>query len=75
MLGIWLGLKLTKNKETVIVREVPAPQSYEFWHALKTLGVKTRLVIYPGEGHFMAKPEHQRDVARRMVEWFNEHLK
>lgn len=23
--GIWLGLKLTKNKETVIIKEVPVP--------------------------------------------------
>jgi DNA-binding CsgD family transcriptional regulator len=28
VLGILLGLKLTKNKETVIVREVPAPQFF-----------------------------------------------
>jgi DNA-binding CsgD family transcriptional regulator len=28
VLGIWLGLKLTKNKETIIVREVPAPQFF-----------------------------------------------
>ena len=30
VLGIWLGLKLTKTKETVVVREVvlPAPQSF-----------------------------------------------
>ena len=27
--------------------EVPTPQGYEFWHALKTLGVPTQLVIYP----------------------------
>jgi DNA-binding CsgD family transcriptional regulator len=28
VLGIWVGLKLTKNKETVIVREVPALQVF-----------------------------------------------
>jgi len=30
VLGIWLGLKLTKTKETVVVREVllPAPQAF-----------------------------------------------
>ena len=28
VLGIWLGLKLTRNKETIIVREVPAPQFF-----------------------------------------------
>ena len=30
--------------------ECPAPQSYEFWHALKTRGVKTEFVIYPMRG-------------------------
>jgi len=54
--------------------ECPAPQSYEFWHALKTLGVKTRLVIYPGEGHHFHKPEDQKDVLARAVDWFRENL-
>lgn len=55
--------------------ECPAPQSLEFWHALKTFRVKTRLVIYPGEGHGFNKPHDQRDVLRRRLEWFNEFLK
>jgi dipeptidyl aminopeptidase/acylaminoacyl peptidase len=50
--------------------EVPAPQAYEFWHALKTLGVETQLVIYPDEGHRFVKPEDDRDRLRRIVEWF-----
>jgi dipeptidyl aminopeptidase/acylaminoacyl peptidase len=54
--------------------EVPTPQAYEFWHALKALGVPTELVIYPDEGHFVAKPEHQRDIERRMVAWFDRWL-
>jgi DNA-binding CsgD family transcriptional regulator len=29
-LGIWLGLKLTKNKEKVIVRELPVPNAQPF---------------------------------------------
>ncbi|HVO64527.1 MAG TPA: S9 family peptidase, partial [Terriglobales bacterium] len=32
--------------------ECPPPQSREFWHALKTLGVPTELVIYANEGHY-----------------------
>ena len=36
--------------------ECPAPQSFEFWHALKTLGVPTELVVYPGEGHMFVQP-------------------
>ncbi len=50
--------------------ECPAPQSFEFWHALKAEGVKTQLVIYPNEGHRFVDPDHQHDVLRRMLEWF-----
>ena len=55
--------------------ECPAPQSFEFWHALKTVGVETQLVVYPDEGHMFKKPEHKRDLAQRMVRWFDDHLK
>ena len=42
-LGIWLGLKLTKNKETVIVREVPAPQFFTLNETrLRELGITRR---------------------------------
>jgi dipeptidyl aminopeptidase/acylaminoacyl peptidase len=55
--------------------ECPAPQSYEFWHALKTEGVKTQFVVYPDEGHSVRQPEHQRDLLDRTVRWFTENLK
>jgi dipeptidyl aminopeptidase/acylaminoacyl peptidase len=55
--------------------EVPAPQSWEFWHALKTLGVETKLVVYEHEGHAFAKPAHQRDLIARTVAWFDAHLR
>jgi dipeptidyl aminopeptidase/acylaminoacyl peptidase len=55
--------------------EVPAPQSYEFWHALKTLGVETQFVIYEHEGHVFANPKHQRDVVERTLAWFDAHMK
>ncbi len=55
--------------------EVPTPQGYEFWHALKTLGVPTQLVIYADEGHAISKREHQRDIQRRVVAWFEKYLK
>jgi dipeptidyl aminopeptidase/acylaminoacyl peptidase len=54
--------------------EVPTPQGYEFWHALKTLRVPTELVIYENEGHAIGKPEHQRDIQRRLVGWFDKYL-
>ena len=55
--------------------ECPAPQSREFWYALKTLGVPTQLVIYPGEGHVFNQPEHQQDVMERVLAWFDHYLK
>ena len=55
--------------------ECPAPQSYEFWHALKTLGVENQFVVYEHEGHVFAKPEHRREVVERTVKWFDAHLK
>jgi dipeptidyl aminopeptidase/acylaminoacyl peptidase len=54
--------------------ECPTPQSYEFWHALKTLGVETELVVYEHEGHMFVKPAHVRDVIERMGSWFDTHL-
>jgi dipeptidyl aminopeptidase/acylaminoacyl peptidase len=54
--------------------ECPAPQSYEFWHALKTRGVRTQLVVYAGEGHAIRKPEHVQDLLERTIAWFNDNL-
>jgi dipeptidyl aminopeptidase/acylaminoacyl peptidase len=54
--------------------EVPAPQAYEFWHALKTLGIETQLVIYPGVGHHLDPPS-DRDRIRRVLDWFAAHLR
>jgi dipeptidyl aminopeptidase/acylaminoacyl peptidase len=55
--------------------EVPEPQSREFWHALKTLGVETQFVVYEGEGHAIRQPAHQRDIMDRLVGWFDHYLK
>jgi DNA-binding CsgD family transcriptional regulator len=45
VLGIWLGLKLTKTKETIVVREVllPAPHSFTLDEVkLRELGITRR---------------------------------
>ncbi len=54
--------------------ECPAPQSYEFWHALRDEHVPTQLVVYPNEGHGFTDPAHRRDVMYRAVEWFEKYL-
>jgi dipeptidyl aminopeptidase/acylaminoacyl peptidase len=72
-------IKNVKTPTLVIVGdsdgECPTPQSYEFWHALKTLGVETQLVVYEHEGHMFVNPAHQRDRIRRTVAWFDSHLR
>jgi dipeptidyl aminopeptidase/acylaminoacyl peptidase len=55
--------------------ECPAPQSYEFWRALKRLGIPSQLVVYPNEGHMIAQPAHRRDIARRTVAWLNKYIR
>ena len=72
-------IKQVKTPTLIVVGErdgeCPAPQSYEFWHALKDRGVPTELVVYEGEGHMFRKADHKRDVIQRTLEWFEKYLK
>lgn len=54
--------------------ECPAPQSFEFWHALRDLHVPAQLVVYPNEGHGFVDPVHRRDLMDRAVEWFAKYM-
>ena len=54
--------------------ECPAPQSFEFWHALRDLHVPAQLVVYPNEGHGFVDPAHNRDVLERAAEWFARYM-
>jgi dipeptidyl aminopeptidase/acylaminoacyl peptidase len=71
-------IKQAKTPTLVVVGErdgeCPAPQSFEFWHALKTFGVPTQLVVYPNEGHMFSDPEHVRDLVERMLDWFAKYM-
>ena len=55
--------------------ECPTPQSFEFWHALETLGVENRFVVYPNEGHMIYDSAHRHDIMQRTLEWYDRHLK
>jgi dipeptidyl aminopeptidase/acylaminoacyl peptidase len=54
--------------------ECPAPQSFEFWHALRDESVPTQLVVYPNEGHGFVDPEHRRDVLERALAWLQQYM-
>jgi dipeptidyl aminopeptidase/acylaminoacyl peptidase len=55
--------------------ECPAPQSLEYWHALKTIGTPTELHIYAGEGHHFRKLTDLKDLRRRIVGWYDRYLR
>jgi dipeptidyl aminopeptidase/acylaminoacyl peptidase len=54
---------------------VPVSQGYEFYYALKALGVDTEMVIYPREYHDIWEQAHRLDLQRRVLAWFNRYLK
>jgi dipeptidyl aminopeptidase/acylaminoacyl peptidase len=75
------AINFIKNVKTPVLSvvgdrdgECPAPQSFEFWHALRDLGEPTELVVYPDEGHGFLNPEHRRDVLERALGWFEEYM-
>jgi len=55
--------------------ECPAPQTQEFWHAMKAVNVPTSVMIYPGEGHGLRDPKHLADAEQRTLAWFDKYLK
>jgi len=69
-------IKNAKTPTLVLVGErdgeAPAPQSFQFWHALKELGVPTQLVVYADEGHSFEQFEDMIDVSVRTIEWFEQ---
>ena len=54
--------------------EAPPAQSFEFWHALKELGVTTQLVVYPDEGHSFFRQEDRIDITWRAYAWFKQYM-
>jgi dipeptidyl aminopeptidase/acylaminoacyl peptidase len=71
-------IKNVKTPTLIVVgdrdAECPMPQSREFWHALRTLGIKTEFVVYPNEGHHFNSPEHVEDVLERTISWFKDNM-
>jgi dipeptidyl aminopeptidase/acylaminoacyl peptidase len=53
---------------------VPLLNSEQMYQALKSLGVETELVIYPGQRHGISKPSYRRDRLERYLAWYDRHL-
>jgi dipeptidyl aminopeptidase/acylaminoacyl peptidase len=54
---------------------VPLLNSEQMYQALRSLGVPTRLVIYPGQFHGLSKPSYQRHRIEQYLAWYGEYLK
>jgi dipeptidyl aminopeptidase/acylaminoacyl peptidase len=54
---------------------VPIIGSEQMYQALKSQGVDTQLVVYPGQFHGLTIPSYQRDRLERYLAWFNKYLK
>jgi dipeptidyl aminopeptidase/acylaminoacyl peptidase len=53
---------------------VPLVNSEQMFQALRSLGIPTQLVIYPGQFHGLAKPSYLQDRLERMFEWYGKYL-
>jgi len=49
---------------------VPLLNSEQMYQALRSLGITTKLVIYPEQFHGLKKPSYMIDRYRRYLEWF-----
>ena len=54
---------------------VPVQGGQQMYQALRSLGVETRLIIYPNETHGISRPSYQRDRLERYLAWYDKYLK
>ncbi|MHB8054726.1 MAG: S9 family peptidase [Candidatus Aminicenantales bacterium] len=54
---------------------VPILGSEQMYQALKTLGVPTQLVVYPGQYHLLTRPSYIHDRLGRYLAWFDAYVK
>ena len=54
---------------------VPTAGSEQMYQALRTLGVPTELIVYPGQFHGITIPSYQKDRLERWRAWFDKYLK
>jgi dipeptidyl aminopeptidase/acylaminoacyl peptidase len=54
---------------------VPPGQGYEYYHALKSRGVTTKMVTYPRQPHGFQEPKFILDVAQRHLDWMEKYVR
>jgi dipeptidyl aminopeptidase/acylaminoacyl peptidase len=54
---------------------VPIIGGEQMYQALKSLGVETQLVVYPGQFHGITTPSYNKDRFERNLAWYDKYLK
>lgn len=54
---------------------VPAIGSEQMYQALRSIGIPTELIVYPGQFHGITVPAFQKDRLERYIQWFDKYLK
>jgi dipeptidyl aminopeptidase/acylaminoacyl peptidase len=54
---------------------VPLAGSEQMYQALRSLGIETQLVIYPGQFHGISTPSYRVDRMQRYLDWYAKYLK
>jgi dipeptidyl aminopeptidase/acylaminoacyl peptidase len=54
---------------------VPLAGGEQMYQALRSLGVPTQLIVYPGQFHGITRPSYQKDRMERYLAWYNKYLK
>ncbi len=77
----WSPNKFVKNFNTPtlvtggeIDYRVPVDQDYQLFTALQLKSVPSKLIIFPDEGHWIAKPQNSEFWYRNVLDWFGKYL-
>jgi dipeptidyl aminopeptidase/acylaminoacyl peptidase len=54
---------------------VPLIHGEQMYQALRSLGIDTQLIIYPGQFHSISVPSYRRDRLQRYLDWFAKYVK
>jgi dipeptidyl aminopeptidase/acylaminoacyl peptidase len=54
---------------------VPPSQGYEYYHALKSRGITSKMVVYPRQPHGFQEPKFILDVMERHLDWMEKYVR
>ena len=55
-------------------KRVPPSQGIEYYHALRSKGVKTKLLLYDDDDHAIDNVQSEADHWINIKQWFDEHI-